>query len=39
MHDLIFDVLEDDPNVDFGRVRVVLVNAGDQILKASIPRW
>ena len=32
-HDLIFDVLEDDyPNVDFGRVRVVLVNAGDQIL-------
>jgi NADH:ubiquinone reductase (H+-translocating) len=34
MHDLIFDVLEDDyPNVEFGRVRVVLVNAGDQILK------
>jgi NADH dehydrogenase len=34
IHDLIFDVLEDDyPNVDFGRVRVVLVNAGDQILK------
>jgi NADH dehydrogenase len=34
MHDLIFDVLQDDyPNVDFGRVRVVLVNAGDQILK------
>jgi NADH dehydrogenase len=34
MHDLIFDVLEDDyPNVDFDRVRVVLVNAGDQILK------
>ncbi len=34
MHDLIFDVLEDDyPNVDFGRVRVVLVNAADQILK------
>jgi NADH dehydrogenase len=33
-HDLIFDVLEDDyPNVDFGRVRVVLVNAGDHILK------
>ena len=33
-HDLIFDVLEDDyPNVDFGRVRVVLVNAGEQILK------
>jgi NADH:quinone reductase (non-electrogenic) len=33
-HDLIFDVLEDDyPNVDFERVRVVLVNAGDHILK------
>src|SRR5215212_5143087 len=33
-HDLIFDVLEGDyPNVDFGRVRVVLVNAGDNILK------
>jgi len=37
-HDLIFDVLEDDyPNVDFGRVRVVLVNAGDQILKGLDP--
>jgi NADH dehydrogenase len=34
MHDLIFDVLEDDyPNVDFDRVRVVLVNAGDHILR------
>jgi NADH dehydrogenase len=34
MHDLIFEVLGDDyPNVDFGRVRVVLVNAGEQILK------
>jgi NADH:ubiquinone reductase (H+-translocating) len=34
MHDLMFDVLEDDyPNVKFDRVRVVLVNAGDQILK------
>jgi NADH dehydrogenase len=34
IHDLIFDVLERDyPNVDFDRVRVVLVNAGDQILK------
>ena len=33
-HDLIFDVLQDDyPNVDFQRVRVVLVNAGDHILK------
>jgi NADH:ubiquinone reductase (H+-translocating) len=37
-HDLIFDVLGDDyPNVDFGRVRVVLVNAGDQILKGLDP--
>jgi NADH:ubiquinone reductase (H+-translocating) len=34
MHDLMFDVLEDDyPNVKFDRVRLVLVNAGDQILK------
>jgi NADH:ubiquinone reductase (H+-translocating) len=34
LHDLIFDVLQDDySNVDFGRVRVVLVNAGDQILE------
>jgi NADH:ubiquinone reductase (H+-translocating) len=34
MHDLMFDVLEEDyPNVEFDRVRVVLVNAGDQILK------
>jgi len=34
MHDLMFDVLQDDyPNVDFDRVRVVLVNAGDQILQ------
>ena len=34
MHDLMFDVLQDDyPNVKFDRVRVVLVNAGDQILK------
>ncbi len=33
-HDLIFDVLEDDyPNVDFGSVRVVLLNADDNILK------
>jgi NADH:ubiquinone reductase (H+-translocating) len=33
-HDLIFDVLEGDyTNVDFGSVRVVLVNAGDNILK------
>jgi NADH:ubiquinone reductase (H+-translocating) len=37
-HDLIFDVLEDDyPNVDFDRVRVVLVNAGDHILKGLDP--
>ena len=34
LHDLIFDVLQDDySNVDFDRVRVVLVNAGDQILE------
>lgn len=33
-HDLIFEVLEDDyPNVDFGSVRVVLLNAGDNILE------
>jgi NADH:ubiquinone reductase (H+-translocating) len=32
-HDLIFDVLKDDySNVDFDRVRIVLVNAGDHIL-------
>ena len=31
---LIFDVLQDDyTNVDFDRVRIVLVNAGDHILK------
>jgi len=37
-HDLIFDVLKGDyPNVDFGKVRVVLVNAGDQILKGVDP--
>jgi NADH:quinone reductase (non-electrogenic) len=33
-HDLIFDVLKGDyPNVDFGKVRIVLVNAGDHILQ------
>jgi NADH dehydrogenase len=33
-HDLIFDVLQDDyPNVDFDRVRIVLVNAGHHILQ------
>jgi NADH dehydrogenase len=32
-HDLIFNVLKGDyPNVDFGKVRIVLVNAGDHIL-------
>jgi NADH dehydrogenase len=37
-HDLIFDALEGDyPNVDFGQVRIVLVNAGDQILKGIDP--
>src|SRR5215213_6592245 len=34
IHALIFDVLKDDyPNVDFDRVRTVLVNAGDHILQ------
>ena len=34
VHDLIFDVLQDDyPNVDFDRVRIVLVNAGKHILQ------
>lgn len=33
-HDLIFGVLEKDyPNVDFGRVRLILVNSPDHILK------
>ena len=33
VHDLIFDVLKDDyRNVDFDRVHIVLVNAGDHIL-------
>ena len=33
-HDLIFDVLKDDyPKVDFDKVRLVLVNSGDHILK------
>jgi NADH:ubiquinone reductase (H+-translocating) len=37
-HDLIFDVLEEDyPNVDFGRVRLVLVNSGDHILPGLDP--
>ena len=36
--DLIFDVLEGDyPNVDFGRVRLVLVNPGERILKEIDP--
>jgi NADH dehydrogenase len=39
-HDLIFDVLEGDyPNVDFGRVRLVLINSGDHILPGSAHRW
>jgi NADH:ubiquinone reductase (H+-translocating) len=34
VHDLIFDVLQYDyPNVDFDRVRIVLVNAGPHILQ------
>jgi Pyridine nucleotide-disulphide oxidoreductase len=37
-HDLIFGVLEGDyPNVDFEKARVVLVNAGDHILKGIDP--
>ena len=33
-NDLIFDVLQDDyPNVDFDRVRLILVNSGERILK------
>jgi NADH dehydrogenase len=37
-HDLIFDVLKDDyPNVDFGQVRIVLINAGDHILEGVDP--
>src|SRR5215212_8700109 len=37
-HDLIFAVLKGDyPNVDFGQVRIVLVNAGDQILEGVDP--
>lgn len=37
-HDLIFDVLKDDyPNVDFGHVRIMLVNADDHILKGIDP--
>ena len=37
-HDLIFDVLEEDyPNVDFGRVRLVLVNADEAILEGVDP--
>ena len=37
-HDLIFDTLEEDyPNVDFDRVRLVLVNADETILKEVDP--
>jgi NADH:quinone reductase (non-electrogenic) len=37
-HNLIFDVLRDDyPGVDFDRVRLVLVNAGDHILQGLDP--
>jgi NADH:quinone reductase (non-electrogenic) len=37
-HDLIFDVLMGDyANVDFDRVRLVLVNAGERILKEMDP--
>jgi NADH dehydrogenase len=34
IHDLVFDVLQDDyPNVNFDRIRIVLVNAGKHILQ------
>jgi NADH dehydrogenase FAD-containing subunit len=37
-HDLIFDGLEGDyPNVDFRKVRIVLVNAGDNVLQGLDP--
>ncbi|MGF1471319.1 MAG: NAD(P)/FAD-dependent oxidoreductase [Rubrobacteraceae bacterium] len=37
-HDLVFEVLEKDyPNVDFGRVRMVLVNSPEHILKGLDP--
>jgi NADH:ubiquinone reductase (H+-translocating) len=37
-HDLIFGVLKEDyPDVDFDRVRLVLVNPGDHILKGLDP--
>jgi NADH:ubiquinone reductase (H+-translocating) len=37
-HDLIFDTLEEDyPHVDFDRVRLVLVNADETILKEADP--
>jgi NADH dehydrogenase len=37
-HDLIFDVLRGDyPGVDFERVRLVLVNSGDHILRGLDP--
>lgn len=37
-HDLIFDVLKEDyPGVDFDRVRLVLVNSADHILKGVDP--
>jgi NADH dehydrogenase len=37
-HDLIFDVLEGDyPNVDFDRVRLVIVDAADRILQDIDP--
>ena len=37
-HDLIFDALKEDyPSVDFGRVRLVLVNSGERILEGVDP--
>src|SRR5215218_5692561 len=36
--DLVFNVLEGDyPNVDFGRVRLILINPGERILKEMDP--
>jgi NADH dehydrogenase len=37
-HDLIFDVLKEDyPDVDFGRVRLVLINSGNNVLEGLDP--
>jgi NADH dehydrogenase len=37
-HDLIFDVLKEDyPDVDFGRVRLMLINSGNNVLEGLDP--